>query len=173
MASVNKVILVGHLGSDPEMRDAGGSQVASLSVATSERWIDRSSGERKERTEWHRVAFFGRLAEIASGYLQKGALVYIEGRIRTRSWTAQDGTEQRRTEIAGDHLVMLGGGTHEVIPPRVEPESADAQPARARAGAGAGSTDAAAYERASGGRATRRASVARAGLDGMDDDIPF
>ncbi|MDB6089995.1 MAG: single-stranded DNA-binding protein [Gammaproteobacteria bacterium] len=107
---VNKVILVGNLGADPETRAMpSGSSVANLRIATSESWRDKTSGEQQERTEWHRVALFGRLAEIASEYLRKGSQVYIEGSLRTRKWQDKQGVERFSTEIVGSELQMLGG----------------------------------------------------------------
>lgn len=109
MASVNKVILVGNLGKDPETRyTASGEAMCNFSLATTESWKDKSSGERKEATEWHRVSFFGKIAEIASQYLQKGSQVYIEGSLRTRKYTDKDGVEKYSTEIRGDEMKMLG-----------------------------------------------------------------
>jgi len=106
---VNKVILVGNLGADPETRAMpSGSSVANLRIATSESWRDKTSGEQQERTEWHRVALFGRLAEIASEYLRKGSQVYIEGSLRTRKWQDKQGNERYSTEIVGNDLQMLG-----------------------------------------------------------------
>ncbi|WP_244818494.1 single-stranded DNA-binding protein [Caballeronia sp. Lep1P3] len=110
MASVNKVILVGNLGADPETRYLpSGDAVANIRLATTDRYKDKSSGEMKEQTEWHRVSFFGRLAEIVNGYLKKGSSVYIEGRIRTRKYTDQAGQERYSTEIVADQMQMLGG----------------------------------------------------------------
>jgi single-strand DNA-binding protein len=107
---VNKVILVGNLGADPETRAMpSGSTVANLRIATSESWRDKTSGEQQERTEWHRVALFGRLAEIASEYLRKGSQVYIEGSLRTRKWQDKQGNERYSTEIVANDLQMLGG----------------------------------------------------------------
>ena len=107
---VNKVILVGNLGADPETRAMpSGSTVANLRIATSESWRDKTSGEQQERTEWHRVALFGRLAEIAGEYLRKGSQVYIEGSLRTRKWQDKQGVERFSTEIVGSELQMLGG----------------------------------------------------------------
>jgi single-strand DNA-binding protein len=107
---VNKVILIGNLGADPETRAMpSGSTVANLRIATSESWRDKTSGEQQERTEWHRVALFGRLAEIASEYLRKGSQVYIEGSLRTRKWQDKQGNERYSTEIVGNDLQMLGG----------------------------------------------------------------
>jgi single-strand DNA-binding protein len=107
---VNKVILIGHLGADPETRAMpSGSIVANLRLATTESWRDKQSGEQQERTEWHRVALFGRLAEIASEYLRKGSQVYIEGSLRTRKWQDKQGNERFSTEIVGNEMQMLGG----------------------------------------------------------------
>ena len=107
---INKVILVGNLGADPETRAMpSGSTVANLRIATSESWRDKQTGEQQERTEWHRVALFGRLAEVAAEYLKKGSQVYIEGSLRTRKWTDKQGQERYSTEIIGNELQMLGG----------------------------------------------------------------
>ncbi|MDH4071731.1 MAG: single-stranded DNA-binding protein [Gammaproteobacteria bacterium] len=107
---VNKVILVGNLGADPDTRYMpSGSAVTNLSVATNESWKDKQTGEQKDRTEWHRVAMFGRLAEIAAEYLRKGSQVYIEGKLRTRKWQDQSGNDRYTTEIIADELQMLGG----------------------------------------------------------------
>ncbi len=108
MASVNKVILVGNLGRDPEVRYLpDGTAITNISVATTDTWKDKS-GEKQERTEWHRIAFFGRLAEIAGEYLKKGSQVYIEGRLQTRKWQDKDGQDRYTTEIVADRLQMLG-----------------------------------------------------------------
>ncbi|WP_414450977.1 single-stranded DNA-binding protein [Burkholderia sp. 22PA0099] len=110
MASVNKVILVGNLGADPEVRYLpSGDAVANIRLATTDRYKDKASNEFKEVTEWHRVAFFGRLAEIVNEYLKKGSAVYIEGRLRTRKWQGQDGQDRYSTEIVADQMQMLGG----------------------------------------------------------------
>lgn len=110
---VNKMILLGNLGKDPEVRyQPSGGAVANLTVATSEQWRDKATGENKEITEWHRVVIFGKLAEVAGEYLRKGSQVYIEGQLRTRKWQAQDGTEKYTTEVVvnvGGTLQMLGG----------------------------------------------------------------
>ena len=110
MASVNKVIIVGNLGRDPEMRTfPSGDQVANVTIATTDRWRDKNTGENKESTEWHRVVFNGRLAEIAGQYLRKGSQVYVEGSLRTRKWTDQaTGQERYATEIRADSMQMLG-----------------------------------------------------------------
>src|SRR5689334_10356236 len=108
---VNKVILVGNLGADPETRAMpSGMTVANLRIATSESWRDKQSGEQQERTEWHRVALFGRLGEIAAEYLKKGSQVYIEGSLRTRKWQDKQGNERYSTEIVANDMQMLGGG---------------------------------------------------------------
>ena len=107
---INKVILVGNLGADPETRYMpSGSAVTNLSVATSETWKDKQSGEQKERTEWHKVVFFDRLAEVAAEYLRKGSQVYVEGKIQTRKWQDKDGNDRWTTEIVGREMQMLGG----------------------------------------------------------------
>ena len=107
---INKVILVGHLGNDPETRYMpSGSAVTNLRVATSESWRDKNSGDQQERTEWHTVAMFGRLAEIAAEYLRKGSQVYIEGRLRTRKWQDKEGRDRWSTEIVANEMQMLGG----------------------------------------------------------------
>src|SRR5699024_3120949 len=112
---VNKVIIIGNLGADPEARfTAGGTAVTNIRVATSDSWRDKQSGEMQERTEWHRVVFFARLAEIAGEYLRKGSKVYVEGRLQTRKWQGQDGQDRYTTEIVGNQMQMLdsrsGGG---------------------------------------------------------------
>lgn len=109
MAGINKVIIVGHLGNDPEMRSMpNGEAVANISLATSEAWTDKNTGERREVTEWHRIVFYRKLAEICGQYLKKGAQVYIEGRLRTRKWQDQNGQDRYTTEIQGDVMQMLG-----------------------------------------------------------------
>ena len=109
MASINKVILIGNLGRDPENRYLpSGEQVTSIAVATTDRWRDKASGEQKEQTEWHRISFFGKLAEIAGQYLKKGSQVYIEGRLRTRKYTDKEGIDRYATEIIADTMQMLG-----------------------------------------------------------------
>ncbi|MDB5752845.1 MAG: single-stranded DNA-binding protein [Ramlibacter sp.] len=109
MASVNKVIIVGNLGRDPEMRTfPSGDRVANVTIATTDRWKDKTTNEMKEATEWHRVVFNGRLAEIAGEYLRKGSQVYLEGTLRTRKWTDKDGVEKYTTEIRADQMQMLG-----------------------------------------------------------------
>ena len=114
MAGVNRVIILGNLGNDPEMRTMpNGDAVANISVATSESWTDKNSGEKKEVTEWHRIVFYRRQAEICGQYLQKGSQVYIEGRLKTRKWQDNNGQDRYTTEIQGDVLQMLGGRQNE------------------------------------------------------------
>lgn len=109
MASVNKVILIGNLGRDPEAKFLpDGGAVTNLSIATSESWKDKA-GNKQEKTEWHRVVFFGKVAEVAGEYLKKGSTCYVEGRLQTRKWTDKDGVEKYSTEIVGDRMQMLGG----------------------------------------------------------------
>lgn len=120
---VNKVIIVGTLGNDPEVKySASGSAIANLSVATSEQWKDKQTGEKKEQTEWHRVVIFGRLAEVAAEYLRKGSQVYIEGQLRTRKWTDSNGVDKYTTEIVipqiGGVMQMLGGKRDDSGQPR-------------------------------------------------------
>ena len=110
MAGINKVIIVGNLGNDPEIRTMPtGEQVANITVATSESWTDKNSGEKKTQTEWHRIVLYRRLAEIAGQYLHKGSQVYVEGRLKTRKWQDSNGQDRYTTEIQGDNLQMLGG----------------------------------------------------------------
>jgi single-strand DNA-binding protein len=173
MASVNKVILVGNLGADPEVRYLpSGDAVANIRLATTDRYKDKASGEMKEMTEWHRVSFFGRLAEIVSEYLKKGSSVYIEGRIRTRKWQAQDGTDRYSTEIVADQMQMLGGrggagGGGDDGGYSREPAERSGGGGRAAGGGGGGGA------RSGGGAASRPSAPAGGGFDEMDDDIPF
>jgi single-strand DNA-binding protein len=170
MASVNKVILVGNLGADPETRYLpSGDAVSNIRLATTDRYKDKASGEMKEATEWHRVAFFGRLAEIAAEYLKKGSSVYIEGRIRTRKWTDQAGQEKYSTEIVADQMQMLGGrggsmsaggGDEGGGYPQREPAE---RPARVASGGASRPAPS----------ASRPSAPAAGGFDEMDDDIPF
>jgi single-strand DNA-binding protein len=152
---INKVILIGNLGADPETRAMpSGTTVANLRVATSESWRDKQTGEQQERTEWHRVALFGRLAEIAGEYLRKGSQVYIEGSLRTRKWQDKQGNERYSTEIIGNELQMLGGRGGAAAGTGGSPASA---------GAGSGGTPSYAEESAGGGSRSEE----------FDDDIPF
>ena len=132
MASVNKWIGIGNLGADPESRvTASGEAVCNISIACTETWRDKATGEKKEMTEWVRVGFFGKLAEIAGQYLRKGSQVYIEGSLRTRKWTDKDGQEKYSTEIRADEMKMLGGkpeGQQQAAPQRQAPQQ-QARPA--------------------------------------------
>jgi single-strand DNA-binding protein len=157
MASVNKVILIGNLGRDPETRYMpDGGAITNISIATTENWKDKN-GEKQEKTEWHRVAFFGKLAEIAGEYLKKGSQVYVEGRLQTRKWQDKDGADKYTTEIVANAMQMLGsrqgmGGGAD----RGEPPDRDA---------GAGS--------APGKAAGKPAAKAGGKFDDFEDDIPF
>ena len=165
MASVNKVILVGNLGRDPETRySPDGAAICNISLATTSQWKDKNSGERKEETEWHRIVFYNRLAEIAGEYLKKGRSIYVEGRLKTRKWQDKEGQDRWTTEIVADQMQMLGsreegggggggygGGGRDRSEPRGEPASA---------GTSSGS-------RSGGGRAPATS------FDDSDDDIPF
>ena len=169
MASVNKVIIVGNLGRDPETRYMpSGDAMTSIAVATTDTWKDKTTGEKKEQTEWHRISFFGKLAEIAGQYLKKGSQVYIEGSLRTRKYTDKDGVEKYSTEIKADTMQMLGsrqgmgggagggmddGGGYSSAPPARQ---------NANAGAGAGA-----------GGGNRPAARPAPNFSDMDDDIPF
>lgn len=152
---VNKVILVGNLGADPETRYMpSGGAVTNLRVATADSWKDKQTGERQERTEWHRVVLFNRLAEVAAEYLRKGSQVYLEGRIQTRKWQGQDGQDKYSTEIVANEMQMLG---------------------RAGGGGGGGGYQSAPADRDTGSsQAQPMSSPATAGPpDDFDDDIPF
>ena len=165
MASVNKVILVGNLGRDPETRfSPDGAAICNISLATTSQWKDKTSGERKEETEWHRVVFYNRLAEIAGEYLKKGRSVYVEGRLKTRKWQDKEGQDRWTTEIVADQMQMLGsreGGGEGGGYPRDSRETATAS-----AAAGATSASGAGGSRAGAGRPTQT-------FDDSDDDIPF
>jgi single-strand DNA-binding protein len=162
MASVNKVILIGNLGRDPEVRYApSGSAICNVTLATSRQWKDKTSGEKVEETEWHRVVFFDRLAEIAGEYLKKGRPVYVEGRLKTRKWTDKDGVEKYTTEVHALEMQLLGsrdgggaGGGDEM-------------------GSGGGQRSAPAARPAGAAQQRPAASKSATGFDDMDDDIPF
>ncbi len=157
---VNKVIIVGNLGGDPETRYMpSGSAVTNFTVATNESWKDKQTGEQKERTEWHRVAMFNRLAEVAAEYLRKGSSVYVEGKLRTRKWQGQDGQDRYTTEIIADEMQMLGG--------RGEGGGGNfSGGARQSGGANQGSGN------PGGGQGGGNAPP-QPGPDDFDDDIPF
>jgi len=154
MASVNKAILVGNLGKDPEVRYMpSGEAIANITLATTDTWKDKS-GEKQERTEWHRVSFFGRQAEVVGEYLKKGSQIYVEGRIQTRKWQDKEGQDRYTTEIVADRMQMLGGkssgsGSFEVV---------ENKPAAASSG---------------GAAPAKAASAAKGSFDNFDDDIPF
>ncbi len=160
MASVNKVIIVGNLGRDPETRYMpSGDALTNIAVATTDKWKDKATGEQKEATEWHRIAFFGKLAEIAGQYLKKGSQVYVEGKLRTRKYTDKDGVEKYSTEIVADTMQMLGS--------------------RQGMGGGAAPMDDGGYAGASRApaqapaRAPASAPARKSDFDIGDDDIPF
>lgn len=157
---INKVILIGNLGGDPEVKyTAGGSAVTNVTIATSENWKDKTTGENQERTEWHRVVFFGKLAEIAGEYLKKGSQVYVEGRLQTRKWQDKEGQDRYTTEIVANEMQMLGGRGGGAASGGMESN-------RAAAGEAPAPRAAPAPARASGGKAT-------AAVEDFDDDIPF
>jgi len=160
MASVNKVIIVGNLGRDPETRYLpSGEAVTNINVATTDKWKDKASGEMKEATEWHRVSFFGRLAEIAGEYLKKGSQVYVEGSLRTRKWQDKEtGKDRYSTEIRGDVMQMLGSRAGSGEPREGARES---RGERAPAAGGEGAAKPAAAKKPAGK------------FDDMEDDIPF
>ena len=169
MASVNKVIIVGNLGKDPEMRSfPNGDQIANVTIATTDKWKDKQTGEAKELTEWHRVAFGGRLAEIVGQYLRKGSQVYVEGSLRTRKWTDKDGVEKYSTEIRADQMQMLGSRQGMGGPGADDGGSGGGYDAPSRApGPPAARAPAAAPRQAP------VPSKSASGFDDMDDDIPF
>lgn len=155
MASVNKVILVGNLGKDPEVRYMpSGDAITNITMATTDSWKDKN-GEKQEKTEWHRVAFFGKLAEIAGEYLKKGSQVYVEGRLQTRKWQDKEGHDRYTTEIIADRMQMLGsrsgGGNYEVQ------DKAPTEAAR----------------ESSGGANTKPAAKKGGDFEDFEDDIPF
>ena len=147
MASVNKAILIGNLGKDPDVRySPDGSAITNITLATTENWKDKS-GEKQEKTEWHRVAFFGKLAEIAGKYLKKGSQVYVEGRIQTRKWQDKEGQDRYTTEIVADRMQMLGSRGNSFEVSDSPSESRPQRPAQQ--------------------------AQQKGGFDDMDDDIPF
>lgn len=152
MASVNKVILVGNLGRDPETRYApSGAAVCNVSIATTRSWKDKSSGEKREETEWHRVVFYDRLAEIVDEYVKKGHAIYVEGRLKTSKWTDKEGVERYTTQIVAEQLQMLGGG-------RGDRDGGGERPQR---------------QAPRQQEAPRQPAGGNDGFDPMDDDIPF
>jgi single-strand DNA-binding protein len=163
---INKVILIGNLGQDPETRYMpSGGAVTNVNLATSENWKDKQTGENRERTEWHRVVFFNRLAEIAGEYLKKGSKVYVEGSLRTRKWQGQDGQDRYTTEIVASEMQMLdsrggGGGGYDDY----NQSQGQSQPQRTSQGGGG-------QQQRSPAPAQQQSEPA--GLDDFDDDIPF
>ncbi len=165
MASVNKVILVGNLGRDPETRySTSGAAICNITIATSRQWKDKASGEKREETEWHRVVFYDRLAEIAGEYLKKGRPVYVEGRLKTRKWQDKEGQDRYTTEIIAEEMQLLGsreggggGGGGDV----------EFSGGASGAGSRASSAPAAGSSASKGGGAKKGTS------DDLDDDIPF
>ncbi len=171
MASINKVIIIGNLGRDPEVRyTPNGAAVCNVSVATTRNWKDKNSGEKIEETEWHRVVFYDRLAEIAGEYLKKGRPVYVEGRLKTRKWQDKDGKDNYTTEIVADNMQLLGGregGGGYAGGPSGGDESFS------RDGADNGGMTSARPAARPAPAATGSAPRAAASLENMDDDIPF
>ena len=168
MAGINKVIIVGRLGNDPEIRTMpNGEAVANISVATSETWTDKNTGERRETTEWHRIVFYRRQAEVVGEYLRKGSQVYVEGRLRTRKWQDQNGQDRYTTEIQGDVMQMLDsrnagnqGGDYGYAP-QSAPQQYSQQPS---------------YQSQSAPRQAAKPASApqpEPAMDSFDDDIPF
>ena len=158
---INKVIIVGNLGNDPETKYMpSGSAVTNLSVATNESWKDKQTGEQKDRTEWHKVAMFGRLAEIAAEYLRKGSQVYIEGKLRTRKWQGQDGQDRYSTEIVANEMQMLGsrGGEASARPQQNRDGFRDSKPAQ---------------QNQNQGQDQAQPAAAAADENFAEDDIPF
>lgn len=172
MASVNKVILIGNLGRDPETRYApSGGAICNVSIATTRNWKDKASGEKREETEWHRVVFYDRLAEIAGEYLKKGRPVYVEGRLKTRKWQDKEGQERFTTEIIAEEMQLLGsrdggeGGGGGYSRESSMGGGGGGAPRGGAAGGGGGGG----APRASGGGERKPAPS----FDDMDDDIPF
>jgi single-strand DNA-binding protein len=172
MASINKVIIIGNLGRDPEVRyTPSGAAVCNVSVATTRNWKDKSSGDKVEETEWHRVVFYDRLAEIAGEYLKKGRPVYVEGRLKTRKWQDKDGKDNYTTEIVAEQMQLLGGreggggggGGYGGGAPAAEDFSQEAPASRPAARPSAPASR----------PAPAPAAKSATGFDDMDDDIPF
>lgn len=161
MASLNEVNLIGNLGRDPEVRyTPNGNAVCSVALATTRTWKNKDSGERQEETEWHRVVFYDRLAEIAGEYLKKGKPIYLKGRLKTRKWQDKDGTEKFTTEIIAEQMQMLGGREGGEAPaPAPRPAASSGRTGRTSAPAQAPRAPA--------------PSTSGTGFDDMDDDIPF
>lgn len=172
MASINKVILIGNLGRDPEVRyTPNGNAICNISVATTRNWKDKTSGDKVEETEWHRVVFYDRLAEIAGEYLKKGRPVYVEGRLKTRKWQDKDGKDVYTTEVIADNMQLLGGREG------MGGGDAGGDSGYDQGGGGRGESRAAPAARsappASRPAPTKPAPKSSTGFDDMDDDIPF
>lgn len=171
MAGVNKVIIVGNLGNDPEMRTMpNGEAVATLSVATSESWMDKNTGERREQTEWHRVVFFRRQAEVCGQYLRKGSKVYVEGKLRTRKWQDQNGQDRYTTEIVGDVMQMLDSRNSQSGDFSGNQGGWNQAPAQTNYNQGGYNGD---YAQTAPQRQAKPAPKAEPVLDDFDDSIPF
>ena len=180
MASINKVILIGNLGKDPEVRyTPNGAAICNIGIATTRSWKDKTSGEKVEETEWHRVVFYDRLAEIAGEYLKKGRPVYVEGRLKTRKWQDKEGVEKYTTEIVADNMQLLGGR---------DGEGSGGGGSRAASGGSAGGGHGGGDDRgefssqpssqrpnapAARPAASKPAPKSSTGFEDMDDDIPF
>ena len=173
---INKVTIVGNLGDDPEVKYLpSGGAVTNISVATSESWKDKQTGEQKEKVEWHRIVFFNRLAEIAGEYLKKGSQVYVEGSLRTRKWQAQDGSDRYSTEIIGNEMQMLGGraGTaneqdkEQIIP--LYPKNGESGLLQV----GDGNSGRQGASGSLSQKAAHRPTPPAQNMDGFDSDIPF
>ena len=168
MASVNKVIIVGNLGKDPEVRSfPSGDRVANVTIATTDKWKDKQSNEMREATEWHRVVFNGRLAEIVEQYLRKGSQVYVEGSLRTRKWTDKDGVDKYTTEIRADQMQMLGSRQGQGGP------SGDDDGGSGGQSGGYSRPAPASRPAAQAPRQAPAPAKSGSGFDDMDDDIPF
>ena len=149
---VNKVTLIGNLGNDPEVRyGASGNAVANVSLATTESWRDKDSGEQQEKTEWHRVVFFGKLAEIVAEYLKKGRQIYVEGRLQTNKWQDKEGNDRYTTQIVANEMQMLGSRDDNSSNQGDAPPAADETPAKEK----------------------KQSASVESPMDDIDDDIPF
>jgi len=155
MPSVNKVMLLGRLGQDPEVRTfPNGDAVCNFSIATSTSWKDKASGEKKEKTEWHRIVMYRKLAEIAGEYLKKGGLVYLEGRLETQKWQTKDGQDRYTTQISADNMQMLGGDNNRTSEPSNSDDNFNQEPERAK-------------------KSDAKVGLDEPAIDLPEDDIPF
>ena len=155
MPSVNKVMLLGRLGQDPEVRTfPNGDAVCNFSIATSTSWKDKASGEKKEKTEWHRIVMYRKLAEIAGEYLKKGRLVYLEGRLETQKWQTKDGQDRYTTQISADNMQMLGGDNNRTSEPSNSDDNFNQEPERAK-------------------KSDAKVGLDEPAIDLPEDDIPF